>query len=117
MAPFGLRPRSTTAAESSLPGADITYYYRGAKHYNLQYLFAQGVKARMLSRQNERNFCYDMLAVASLFGLRFISVCLIKSNCYSLIYSSLYFILSILTKPMFMFFIDNQKTLMNQSNV
>ena len=51
--------------------------------------FTRGVKARTLSRQNERNFCYDMLAVTSIFGMCFMSVCLIKSNCYSLIYSSL----------------------------
>ena len=47
----------------------------------------QGVKA--LGRQNERKFFYDMLALTSIFGLCFMSVCLIKSNCYSLIYSSL----------------------------
>ena len=51
----------------------------------------QGVKARTLGRQNERNFCYDRLALTSIFGLCFMWVCLIKSNCYSLIYSSLNF--------------------------
>ena len=49
----------------------------------------QGVKVRTLGRKNERNFCYDRLAFTSIFGLCFMSVCLIKSNCYSLIYSSL----------------------------
>ena len=49
----------------------------------------QGVKARTLGRQNERNFCYARLALTSIFGLCFVAVCLIKSNCYSLIYSSL----------------------------
>ena len=43
----------------------------------------------MLGRQNERNFCYDRLALTSIFGLCFMWVYLIKSNCYSLIYSSL----------------------------
>ena len=51
--------------------------------------FEQGVKARTFGIQCERNFCYDWLALTSLFGLCFMSVCLIKSNCYSLIYSSL----------------------------
>ena len=49
----------------------------------------QGVKARMLGRQNERNFCYVRLALTSIFGLCFVAVCLIKPNCYSLKYSSL----------------------------
>ena len=49
----------------------------------------QGVKARTLGRQNERNFCYESLALNSIFGLCFMPVCLIKSNCYSLIHSSL----------------------------
>ena len=51
--------------------------------------YNQGVKARMLGRQNERNFCYDRLALTPIFGLCFMSVWLIKSNYYSLIYSSL----------------------------
>ena len=51
--------------------------------------FTQGVKARTLSRQNERNFCYVRLALTSIFGLCFVPVCLIKSNYYSLLYSSL----------------------------
>ena len=45
---------------------------------------------RILGRQNERNFCYVRMALTSIFGLCFMSVCLINSNCYSLIYSSLY---------------------------
>ena len=49
----------------------------------------QGVKARTLGKQNERNFCYDRLAHTSIFILCFMWVFLIKSNCYSLIYSSL----------------------------
>ena len=49
----------------------------------------QGVKVRTLGRQNERNFAYDRLALATIFGLCFMLVCLIKSNCYSFIYSSL----------------------------
>ena len=43
------------------------------KHYS-----RQGVKARTLGKQNERNFCYDWLALTSIFGLCFVSVCLIK---------------------------------------
>ena len=42
---------------------------------------AQGVKAKTLGRQNESNFCYVRLALTSIFGLFFMSVCL-KSNCY-----------------------------------
>ena len=49
----------------------------------------QGVKARTLGRQNERNNSYVRLAHTSIFGLCFMSVCLKKSHCYSLIYSSL----------------------------
>ena len=58
--------------------------------------FNQGVKARTLGRQNERNFCYDVLALTSIFGLFFMSVYLIKSNCYFLIHSSLILINTIL---------------------
>ena len=47
----------------------------------------QGAKARMLGRQNVRNFCCETLALNSIFGLCFMPVYLIKSNCYSLIYS------------------------------
>ena len=54
----------------------------------------QGVKVRMFCRQNESNSGYDCLALTSIFGLCFMSVCLIKSNCYSLIYSSLVPIMS-----------------------
>ena len=49
--------------------------------------FAQGVKVFTLGRQNEKNSSYVRLAHT--FGLCFMSVCLMKSNCYSLIYSSL----------------------------
>ena len=49
----------------------------------------QRAKVGMLCRQNERNSRYIRLAHTSIFGLYFISVCLMKSNCYSLIYSSL----------------------------
>ena len=42
-------------------------------------------------RQNERNSRYVGLAHTSIFGLCFMSVCLMKSNCYSLLYSSLAF--------------------------
>ena len=49
----------------------------------------QGVKVGTLGRQNERNSSYVRLAHTSLFGLCFMPVCLMKSNCYSLIYSSL----------------------------
>ena len=59
----------------------------------------QGVKVVTLGRQNDRNSSYVRLAHTSIFGLCFMSVCLMKSNCYSLIYSSLgqtlYFILPI----------------------
>ena len=40
-------------------------------------------------RQNESSFAYFWLALTSIFGLCLRPVCLIKSNCYSLIYSSL----------------------------
>ena len=50
---------------------------------------SQGVKVGTSGRQNERNSNYVRLAHTSIFGLCFLSVCLIKSNCYSLIYSSL----------------------------
>ena len=38
--------------------------------------YIQGVKVSMLGRQNERNFCFDRLALTSMFGLCFMSVCL-----------------------------------------
>ena len=53
----------------------------------LMYL-VQGVKVGPLGGQNERNSTYVRLAHTSIFGLCFMSVCLMKSNCYSLIYSS-----------------------------
>ena len=49
----------------------------------------QGVKVGTLGRQYKRNRSYVRLAHTSIFGLCFMSVCQIKSNCYSLIYSSL----------------------------
>ena len=52
-------------------------------------MWPRGLKVRTLGRQNERNFANDWLALTSIFGLCFMSVCLIKSNCYSLIYTSL----------------------------
>ena len=52
--------------------------------------YGQGVKVGTLGWQNERNSsCVIRLAQTSLFGLCFMSVCLMKSHCYSLIYSSL----------------------------
>ena len=49
----------------------------------------QGVKVGTLGRQNERNSSSVRLAHTSIFGLCFMPVCLIISNYYSLIYSSL----------------------------
>ena len=49
----------------------------------------QGVKVVMLGRQNERNSSYVRLAHTSFFGLCFMFFCLMKSNCYFFIYSSL----------------------------
>ena len=43
----------------------------------------------MLGKQNERNSSYMRLDQTSIFGLYFMSVCLMKVNCYSLKYSSL----------------------------
>ena len=51
--------------------------------------FTQGVKVGALGRQNERKRGYVKTAHTSIFGLCFMPVCLMKSNCYSLIYSSL----------------------------
>ena len=48
----------------------------------------QKANVGMLSRQNERNSSLVRLAHISTFGF-FLSICLIKSNCYSLMYSSL----------------------------
>ena len=50
------------------------------------------IRGSKLERQADKmreNFCYDRLALTSIFGLSFMLVCLTKSNCYSLIYSSL----------------------------
>ena len=52
--------------------------------------YCQGVKVGMLGRQNESNSSYVRLAHTSIFGLCFMSVCLTKSNCNSLIHSSLF---------------------------
>ena len=41
---------------------------------NFTSCFIQGVKARMFGRQSDRNFCYDWLALTSIFGLCFMSV-------------------------------------------
>ena len=49
----------------------------------------QGAQIRTLFRKNESNFASDGLALPSIFGLCFMPVCIINSNCYSLIYSSL----------------------------
>ena len=49
----------------------------------------QGAKVGTLGRQNERHSSYVRLAHTSKFGLCFMLVCQIKSNYYSLIYSSL----------------------------
>ena len=49
----------------------------------------QGVKVGTLGGQIERNSGYVWLAHTFIFGSCFMSVCLMKSNCYSLIYSSL----------------------------
>ena len=49
----------------------------------------QGAQVRTLCRQNKRNYAFDRQALTSIFGLCFMLVCRIKSNCYSLIYSSL----------------------------
>ena len=51
--------------------------------------FTQGFKVGTLGRQNERNSSYVRLAHTSITGLYFMPACLMKSNCYSLIYSSL----------------------------
>ena len=53
------------------------------------YVDGAGAKVGTLGRQNERDSCYVRLAHTSIFCLCFMSVCLMKSNWYSLIYSSL----------------------------
>ena len=49
--------------------------------------FEQGAKVGTLGRQNESS--YVRLAFTSIFGLRFMSVYLMKSSSYSIVYSSL----------------------------
>ena len=63
------------------------------KNHNVQLGVAKECWVAKLVLQNE-NFSWnctrsDRLALPSTFGLCFMSVCLIKSVCYSLIYSSL----------------------------
>ena len=54
-----------------------------------KFSFFIGRQVWMLGRQIERNSSYVWLANSSIFGLCFMSVCQMKSNCYSLIYFSL----------------------------
>ena len=54
----------------------------------LPYRKSQGVKVRMLSRQNKRNLGKDRLPLTSLFGLCFVLFHQIKSN-FLLIYIKL----------------------------
>ena len=49
-------------------------------------LLSQGAKVGLLGRQNEKNSSYVWLAHTSIFGLCFMSICVMKSNCYSLLY-------------------------------
>ena len=58
--------------------------------------YTQGVKVGRSGRQNVRNSSLVRLAHTSIFGLCFVSVCLMKSNCYSLIYSSSVYMLKYL---------------------
>ena len=51
----------------------------------MQTIFYPGGKVRTLCRQNESNLAYFWQALTSIFGLCFMSVSQIKSNCYSLI--------------------------------
>ena len=70
-----------------------------SKHPSLVRIFSElhpGVKVVTLGRQNKRNSSYVRLAHTSIFGLCFMSVCLMKSNCYSLKNSSLPEALSVL---------------------
>ena len=64
------------------------------------FYFLQGVKVGTFGRLNERNSSYVRLAHTSIFGLCFMPVCLIKSNCYSLIYSSLMDIVAVVFFPL-----------------
>ena len=56
----------------------------------------QRAKVGMLCRQNESNSRYIRLAHTSIFGLYFMLVCLMKSICYSFVYSSLIVMLVVL---------------------
>ena len=77
----------------------FTGYSVYAKHttwlvtYSIRKAITQGVQVWTLGRQNERNNSYVRLAHTSIFGLCLMPVCLMKLNCYSLIYSSLLLIL------------------------
>ena len=46
-------------------------------------ILSQGTKVGILGVQNERNSSSVRLAYTYIFGLCFISVCLMNSNCYS----------------------------------
>ena len=54
--------------------------------------------SQTLVRQNDRHKSYVRPANTSIFGLFFVSVCLMKSICYSLIYSSLANLLKLLNQ-------------------
>ena len=75
----------------TLTDTSTTSSYRSVQYYekDMEMGYCQGVKVGTLGRQNERNSSYIRLAHTSIFGLCFMSVCLMKSNSYSLIYSSL----------------------------
>ena len=73
---------SDLCTESKENGNDCQYF-------NFKVHPSQGVKVVMLGRQNERNSSYVRLAHTTISGLCFMTVFLMKSNCYSLIYSSL----------------------------
>ena len=70
----------TTTNQSRVWAIKSYFYFLG---------WCQGVKVGKLGRQNVRNSRYFRLAHTSIFGLCFMSVCLMKPNCYSLIYYSL----------------------------
>ena len=75
--------------ENSTIKANIKYQCKSWQQYegkeikgcpkNWQHVI-QGVKVVMLGRQNERNSSYVRLGHTSIFGLCFMSVCLMKSN-------------------------------------
>ena len=67
----------------------VSSYVRLAHNYKFELYFMQGAQVVTLSRQNESDLACEWLALTSIFGLCFMHVCLIKSYCYSLIYSSL----------------------------